>query len=322
MSKNGYINFPLHFLTGLLEDPQREATRIIDYGIISFINQQPKMGLGELVKKVLFMYYNNKPFLVDDVEEQLDVFYGEEENPDSSYHGRFDFDENYNGFTNDEGKFLPTELDEMVKIIENDNQLERLFRKNERLFTYNYAQHFLKFSGGDLQDTENSYNDLRNKIDFFERIYGTDAYASVKLSLLFEVFKGRFPLHEFLFLSAAKSIIGKRNFNATNKNIVVMRACGAKNKEVFNQIKKNPKVHEFCEQYSKRFQFDKIMNSLTRKKQLVKISDYRHIYLSSSLDHEELLIRISERKREYKKPISDEREAGRKLRDQIRGSND
>ncbi|WP_340110663.1 hypothetical protein [Maribellus mangrovi] len=299
MKDNPYFNFPLHFLLKSNLD-KGHFDNIISYSIMKFIESLPEMKSEELIKKCLYCLNLNSDVLTKETIKVLEDIEDEDIEISCVLEDMFLFD--------NDGKYQHLYEKEVIDYIKMRPHILEILRTSEQGINYTFAQHALTFKGGTLKNTIEQYERLKNDNHQFEKKYGIDAHVSIKSNLLFAVRDGKFPVDEFRFLSAIKTIIGKRKYNHSTIKGVVLRACGAKNKNVYNRLATS-QIHKLFNQYSKRYPFNKMMDSLIRKKLITKLSDTRGFFVSTGLNANDLKDRIIKNRAKYNAPLDEIKDA-------------
>jgi hypothetical protein len=103
---------------------------------------------------------------------------------------------------------------------------------------------------------------------------------------------------QFACYIALKSILGKKTYVKTNKQLIIARMAGYINHE---QIKPKPAVKELLNRYSERYQFEKLMINMQLKWNM-SIYSYRTrgLFISNSkvMDSDKLIKEVETKRRE------------------------
>lgn len=147
---------------------------------------------------------------------------------------------------------------------------------------------------GDLKRMTDNGKMLNNSIP--ER----NPLTSINTNMIFDFYKNyktEFDISCFLAFAAIKSILGKKDYCKTNKELIIARIFGYNsiNDLQYSNIKPDrynkdkTKKYELFLKYSKRYQIDKILNQLQTDWNLRLFSSHcRGFYLSFGLSLEQL----------------------------------
>jgi hypothetical protein len=128
------------------------------------------------------------------------------------------------------------------------------------------------------KETQNNRIFLLNELEQFEKQYGKDARASIRIDWLEDAKNGKISFDLFRLIVAIKSIIGKKNFAKTYKNVLIYRILGCKFKDAIT-----PEMKEDFEFWNRRRQFNKLMNTAVNRGFLQRLSSKgsRGFYIST-----------------------------------------
>lgn len=154
---------------------------------------------------------------------------------------------------------------------------------------YVTVQNLLNFEGGSLVQTKANFSTLNSSVTTNE------IYTSVKTTVLFDVRNEIVPFNHLLLLAAVKSVIGKRNYNLTYKNVLIKRMYGNRRSIT-------------------RYSFNKLMDAVINRGFFQKIPAGRGYYVSTKYrDIEEFEKAIVRNIKKYKTKKVKSNEAGRRI---------
>jgi hypothetical protein len=207
--------------------------------------------------------------------------------------GRLEYDEDYNGFRGD--TFNPEP--EMEGLLPEFDSNEPFYEKCIRIYQQHQAFAILKINPELITDFRNNYKQVRSGLNGYESKYGPDAWTSVSNKLIFDCYKGKIPMDYFRLVSAAKSVIGKRNYNLTFKSVLLCRMFGSKKYDILNEfLAKNPELKSHYQFLDRRRQWEKLINSAMEKKYITHYCTGRMFFVSITMTEDELGNAIRQRK--------------------------
>lgn len=143
--------------------------------------------------------------------------------------------------------------------------------------------------------------------------------TSISKDMIFDYYKNyktEFDIACFLVFAAIKSILGKKDYCKTNKELIIARMFG------YNSIKEVPENKPtLLIKYTKRYQIDKVLNELQFNWFLKLFSDHcRGFYLSFDLSLEQLAkINVDAKKTTKENNLkNDKKEALRKAKESLK----
>lgn len=278
-----YLQFPLCLLGETYKDPERGLNLIIGYGIMNYALKL-KYDLRDVAKQALYDYERHKeklqPYLVNAITDAVDD-------------GMILYEDNNPGF-NAKSNFNPEPdlcLDPLLKLFDEDPRL-----RGEAILNY---QLHLAASKDHLSINIPSNAVIKSDFDkasmiklSFEERFGPDAMPIIKKDLVYE-FRDE-QLHDIDLLRAyigISSIIGRRNFTATNKPAILRRMIGCKNKAAFEYFREEPHLMPTIERYAKRYPMNKLLHTLREREFIMFLSRGRKksFYISKHMAPEELV---------------------------------
>jgi hypothetical protein len=262
-----YIPFPLFLISGL----PGNLDEIFDYGIGKF-SKMIEYDLGTVYRQVLYAYYRSS--LPASLLKKIN-FLAEEE--------VFIPDEDYNGFTGDGQEFNPESgIDEFTRAGENDEDFRQACVDYWQM---QQAMKILGLSGGSIDTMQASALKTQKAIDDWEKKGGRDVTVMMSITMMFEFYRKTKTAYEIDLLRAflsIKSIIGNKELVGTTKDFILTRMTGARKKELLPQMLKKPGIKAVFENYSKRYQIDKLLSELLARGFITgKLAHNRRIYLST-----------------------------------------
>jgi len=291
--KYAYLQFPLCLLGETYKDPERGLNLIISYGIMNYALKM-KYDLMDVAKQALYDFERNReklqPYLVKSMTEAIEdgVILYEDNNPGFDAKGNF----------NPEPDLC---LDPLLKLFDEDTRL-----RGEAILNY---QLHLAASKDHLSINIPSNAVIKSDFDkasmiklSFEERFGPDAMPIIKKDLVYE-FRDE-QLHDIDLLRAyigISSIIGRRNFTATNKPAILSRMIGCKNKAAFEDFSQEPHLRPTIERYGKRYQMDHLLHTLRDRGFIMYLSPGRRrsFYISKFMPPEDLAKLIKQSRNRY-----------------------
>lgn len=237
-TENSYFQFPLFLLRDLFKDKNKTLNDILRYGLYSFAEKiQP--NIDDVIRQMMYCYYRKQNDLPNKLLKLIEYHIEE---------GNITIDEDYNGF--DGSEFNP----------DADSEIRNLFLEEPNF--YNMA-----FDWYRIQQSYKYFNvngNYQNAIDVGSKIHSSipagEPMPMINKNQLFEFRdkeKTEFELMKFAVNIGIRSIIGKKDFIKTNKQMILCRTFGYKSNN--NLPKKMPVLFY---KYSKRYQIDKVLQSL------------------------------------------------------------
>lgn len=273
-----YFNFPLCFLELISKEGKQSAlNEICAWAIVNYgktINYTPP----DIAKQIVYLYYRHKDKLMFDIGYDIDTMVENEE---------FFIDPDYEGFYRDTFDPQNGEVEALLEIFDKDLEFKaNCFRQCQHL----QAKKILNITGGSVVKDYINYKKLNTFLNEFEAVNGRDAWTSVKTSYLFDARDGKLPINLFRLVCAVKSIIGKRNFSKTYKNVVLHRMFGAKKTELLSDESKK----EF-EILTRRRQWYKLIRTAEKRKLVTFVPAPKGYFVSMIYGDEKLRKEILKR---------------------------
>jgi len=130
----------------------------------------------------------------------------------------------------------------------------------------------------------------QRELNSFESKYSKDVYVNLPVKSIHNLINQQVTIEEFCCICAIKSLIGQKIFVSTTKDAITRRMFGCKNSMSFDVLcQEKPEILKIAEKTSKRYHFDKLLNSLEVEGCLkARVGTNRKIYLSLSKSTQEL----------------------------------
>lgn len=247
MSDERYLQFPLCMLRELFTDKKKAIDDIIDFGIYRF-SKTVKYELFDVAKQMMYCFYRKQSDLTNDLRRMIQRYIDSE---------KIYFDEEYSGFSGIGSEFkAELELDQILPLFETDKTF-----KEKAIEFYQIRQ---ACSRDLLNITCNFDYVLKHGKEIERTIPANEPYPSINKDLFFKFRdheKTEFDLMQFACYIAIRSILGKKSYCRTNKEMILCRAFG------YNSVKHlpatmNPVIKELFDKYKKRHHIERILQSL------------------------------------------------------------
>jgi len=152
------------------------------------------------------------------------------------------------------------------------------------------AQTFLGVKLG--ENYISGYNKVNELLEDNELMHGKQPMPSVSPRTLFTFRDNPENIELLLAYVSIKSLIGQKHFTATNKDAIIQRMIGAKNKEALYYITSNSEfLRDLYKKYINRYWCDKLLDTLLKSGFISsKIGFKRKLYISTTLSFNELAI--------------------------------
>ena len=262
-----YFNFPLCFLQTI---DNEGLNKICGWAIMNY-SKTIKYEMTEVARQTVYSYYRRWDMLTYKLKDKFNAMVED---------GRLEPDEDYNGFAGD--TFVPEsgEIEAILKEFKEDPE----FKKScIEFYKHLQVKKILNITGGSIENNYNDFETLNSFLHEFEHTYGSDAWTSVKTSYLFDARDGKLPIDLFRLVCAVKSVIGKRNFNKTYKNVILRRMFGAKKPDLMQ-----PEDKENYEFLSRRRQWNNLIDKAEQRNLLTFIPANRGYFVSIKYNNEKL----------------------------------
>ncbi len=276
VAKSKYFFIPICFLQKI--DQKDGLNSLMSWAIIDF-SSKISFDLEEVARQTIYSYYRHAKNLPEDIFHNIELLVNE---------GKLNIDEEYCGFIGSKYSFDPVE--EIKQILDEFHSDEEFQAACVCFYRFRQACGVLNITAN-YSRCYQEYNTLERFRWTNEEQMGKDAYASVRTDLVFDAREGKLPSELFRFYVACKSIIGRRNFNSTSSNVLIMRMLGAKSKKALEAIledSNNTGAKELFQKLSKRYQFNKLLESVNGRSIATVIPATRGYYISISFSLEQL----------------------------------
>ena len=301
-----YLYIPLSFLQLRNKKNQLPIDKITGWAIINFA-RNINYDLKSVMNQTLYCYYRKSNNISNNIYLQIE---------DAIENGTLIIDEDYNGFSG--SKFNPEYEMETFEPIFNDNKEF----KNECIANYQF--NIALKNSGLIADFENCYSDyiqLNKELIAYENKNGKDIYVSIKSSYLIDAMNGIIPLNMFSFIVAIKSLIQKRNYYKTTKNVIIRRMFGCKTNEIFIQYRNtNIFIEPVIENIIKRYQFDKLITQTQGRGFFTYIPAGRGYFISTRYEIDKLKSEVIRNIKKYS--IGKNKSASKEIKDFKKNLND
>jgi len=191
-----------------------------------------------------------------------------------------------------------------VKLLEEDSRMRDEAILNYKLHLATSKDHL----NIDIKSNSNilsQYEEATKIKQAFEQRFGPDAMPYCKKSLIYK-FRD-YHLHDidlFRTYIGIRSIIGRRNFSATNKPAILSRMIGCKSRAAFEYFSEQPHLRPTIERYGKRYQMDRLLQTLREREFIMFMSPEKEkkkkkFFISKYMAPEELAKLINQSRSRY-----------------------
>jgi hypothetical protein len=241
--KERYLQFPLFLLRELLTNKEKTLNDIISYGIYNKSKSQ-KYDINIVATQLMYVYYRKRGDLTNNLIRTIQNYIDE---------GSIEIDEDYNGFSGE--NFNPeTEVEQLLQIFETNTNF---YGNAIEFFQMKQAYNYLGING--------SYsNCLKAGKEIEKDIPEKEPFPMVSISLLFNYRdnnKTEFELMQFASYVAIRSILGKKAYCRTNKEMIVCRAFGYSSIKTLPTMM-NKVIKPIFDKYINRYWIDKVLINL------------------------------------------------------------
>ncbi len=287
-----FIQAPISLMKGMLTNRHECINEIFNYGIPAFA-KLIRYDLSAVAKQLIYEYYRGDPGAA---LTKMTTKYVEA--------GKIDLDEDYNGFHNK--TFEPeNEMESILKLFHSDIRFKELAVE---LYQYKQAVSIL---GLKIENIGKFVMQVEKK----NLSFTGEPMAMFNIKVLFDYRdneKDEFEVVQLLAYSAINSILGKKKYVKTNKQMILARMLGFSNSKALNS-KLSEQQQSIYEKYSIRYWFDKLKNALELNWHVRTYSNNMrglHITTNSKMTIQELAD-IAEGKKAKAKKIADDRRSAR-----------
>jgi hypothetical protein len=200
--------------------------------------------LSEVARQLIFAYYRNTGDLTSNLHELIQNYVDDE---------IIEIDEYYKGFSGKE--FNPEiETEQLLEIFKTDEEFKA---KSIEFYLIRQAYKFLGVNG-------NFDNCLKRGKQIEKTIPDKEPFPMVNKNLLFDFRdndKSEFDLMQFAAYISIRSILGKKSYCKTNKEMIICRAFGYASKKQIPD-KMQPVIKILFVKYMNRYHIDKVLQRL------------------------------------------------------------
>ena len=235
-----------NLMQNLFNDRAATTNKIFDAGIFHFSQKLP-VEMHLVIHQLLYDYYRHKDKLTPYLRNELTSHYKD---------GSLEYDDDYNGFyAGNEGMFIPMESDQLRVIMENDPEFLQAAKEYQQLHAA------LKTLGISC----NTGRQIMAGKKLLENIPDREPWPMVNINLLFQYYKEEktsWQLAQFAAYIAIRSILGKKSYCKTNKQMILARIFGYKTLRQLQESKLTPSTKELVIKYSNRYWMDRLLKTL------------------------------------------------------------
>ena len=301
-----YLQFPIMLLKKIHINYDEAMEDIISFAIVHYALKQ-NISQQDAAKQALYSYYRG-----NGLKELYNIV--------NNYmiYNQIDYDEDYNGFAGN--SFNPEDgINDVLKLFEDDRNFYDLALKNCQL---SKTDEFFGITGPSSEVRLKKFNDIKKLVDQHQQKFGPEPMPTIEKSLFFD-FKEKPDPILFSAYIAIRSLQGQKPFVATTRNVILMRMLGAKSNKALKNHLKTKYVADIHHRFTRsekaiRYNFDKLFNALLSRgllrSKIFERSVSRKIFLSTTIDHEQLANKIIEfaQKKKYRSIENDARQKIRK----------
>ena len=192
-----FFNYPLSLMQFIKDDTDKKALlKIIAFSALNF-SEKMNFQKKSVANQIIYLYYRNPYLLNRKITKYLDAMFDD---------GRLIEDEDYHGFNGE--SFNPEQENEgMLSEFESNpefyNQCVDTYREHQALSLLN-LNHELK------SDFRELYQESQKFIESFESKNGADAWTSIPINMIFEVYNGTLSMDHLRLVASVKSVLNKR----------------------------------------------------------------------------------------------------------------
>ena len=248
MIKLEYIPFPISYLPSLYDDKVKTIDKIFYYGIYKLSIERLKLlKMEDVIRQLIYSKYQHT--ISVEIDSLLTGF-------ELSYFGE---NEDYKGFSKSDGSWNP-EFQESL-------ELEELFKAEPNLYSICWMYHKVEDTLKLLKLNKSKASVvIENGKELIKNDESNGCYSMVSIELLKKfrkLDKNEYDIDQFVAFLAIKSIIGTKEYCKTNKELILARMLGFNSsKDIMNTTKSNTNSKRILEKYSKRYHFDKLVETL------------------------------------------------------------
>ncbi len=235
-----YFRVPISMLRGLADDTKETLLNCAYYGVYSLTETKKVTSKEErtFVEQFIYSYYNEFDSLTMELAEKMEQYIDE---------GMFHADDDHKGFRAGKGRKLnvDSEIHQLERIFEDDKEFK------DMVINFGKARDAYQFY--EMKD------DFKEIFDWAmeKQIPANSPMVMIPQKKLKEFYaeeKTELEIMTFAIYLAIHSILGKKKFCRTTKEMILARAFGFRNME---ELRENPPA--LFEKYSKRYWIDKLL---------------------------------------------------------------
>ncbi len=290
MNIENYFLVPISLLRNLVKDKNKALNDMINYGIYQFSKRIQSENYGwegsdvyNGARQLMYCYYRRKQEIPTNLLNRIEYYV---EN------GSICLYEDYSGFLG--YKFEPEfELEQIMELVNTDN----VFRDEIIEFGKTKSVYFLMQIKGNFEETIKRAKAIEKKIDKNEPM------VMVNRDLAFEYRdneKTEFELMTFAVSLGIRSILGKKPYCKTTKQMIFSRAFGFRN---YEELQKNKP--ELFDKFFNRWQTDKLLNEIeTGNWNILRYSSNRmrglYVGYKRRISYEDLIMEVEKKQQSNK----------------------
>ncbi len=288
-SEKTYIQFPLCTLALFHENPVETLKNIVAYGI-TYRNKNLRYSDHDVIRQLIYDNYRGHLY-PESLRDELDSM---DYNSEDASDGNWLFDPK-------DGSFNPDD-DRLIGVNE-------MYYSNSEFKEKAISNYKITMAIGncdlDLSDiyTKDRFDVIRNYQKQQEKLFRKQPMPSVNTDIIFWFIENPENIHLFAACTAIRSLIGRHDYTATNKDVVVMRMIGAKSNDALKHALNSDHLKEIYDLYTNPYQFHKLTEAL-RDKNFIQscFGDRRKYFFSTKLDYDQLGDRANQyfAERDYK----------------------
>lgn len=261
-----YVHFPVNLLPSFLNETDKTIEKAICYGVLRY-SDSIKADADEACKQLMYCYYREEDslpeWLFEKIENHIET-------------GALSVDEAYAGFNGE--TFNPeSELDDLKKILEKDEEFKESITQFHRV---RQSLWFFDLLGRiSIENVINTGVKIKNNLQPKEPI--ASANLDVLKSFLNNKSKDENDKIQLIGFLAIKSIIGGKEFEKTNKKLILARMMGYSSYSDINSDELNETLSYIFERFYHRYHMDNLITMLELDWHLITYSNkVRGIYLA------------------------------------------
>ena len=272
MNKNPFILIPLPILRDLIIE-KNTINRMYYIGIF-YTSRKIEISEYNAFKDLVYCIYRTIEELPDSILQEYNRM------------DEFPYDEDYNGFGNEE--FLP-ELE--IEYL-NDYSKENPSFYDLVLEWYRVRQTFamLNLKTDTVKYTLDTVNRCRKVYNF-----KGCPFVLLNATVMSNIYNARENMNSderavWAMYMGISSIIGDKDFAQTTSDMIKCRMFGARNKEELELLLKNRALKKVYDKYTTKHQYNKLLNIIQDRNMITEIDLHRRTYVSTKLKDVDALV--------------------------------